>query len=139
MKCQKYSAGQLDQRTKSAINHRKRNISEHAQEPPVRDRRFLTNINKTIIFTTTISILSIIGTLVVQLRGQNNLEKGCSYLDPILIDVMAFLVALFLVIEGIHSIFKNKEEPLKNQITRSVRIAIGLTIFAIHILQFIHK
>ena len=139
MKCQKYSAGQLEQRTKLGIHYRKRNISEHAQEPPVRDRRFLTNINKTIIFTTTLSILSVIGTLIIQLRGQNNVEKGCSYLDPILIDIMAFLVTLFLIIEGIYSIFKNKEEPLKNQITRSIRIAIGLTILTIHILQFIHK
>ena len=97
------------------------------------------NFNKTIIFTTTISILSVIGTLIIQLRGQNSVGKGCSYLDPILIDIMAFLVAVFLIIEGTYSIFKNKEEPLKNQITRSVRIAIGLTILTIHILQFIHK
>ena len=97
------------------------------------------NINKTIIFTTTISILSVIGTLIIQLRGQNNVEKGCSYLDPVLIDILAVIVTLFLIIEGSYSIFKNKEEPLKNQITRSVRIAIGLTILTVHILQFIHK
>ena len=58
LKCQKYSAGLVDQRTKSATHYEKRNISEHAQEPlvrngrhagrriashPVRDERFLTN------------------------------------------------------------------------------------------------
>ena len=76
---------------------------------------------------------------IVQLRGQNNVEKGCSYLDPILIDILAFCVALFLVIEGIYSIFKHKGEPLKSQITRSVRIAIGFTILTLHTMQFIHK
>ena len=37
LKCQKYSAGLVDQRTKSAIHYGKRNISEHAQEPLVHD------------------------------------------------------------------------------------------------------
>ena len=97
------------------------------------------NINKTIIFTTILSSIFMISAFVVQLRGQNNLKKGCSYLDPILIDVLAFCVAFFLVIEGIYGIFKYKEEPLKSQITRSIRIAVGFTILALHTMQFIHK
>ena len=59
LKCQKYSSSLVDQRTKSAIHYRKRNISEHAQEPlvhdgmackaspsmpPVSEERFLTKI-----------------------------------------------------------------------------------------------
>jgi len=39
LKCQKHSTGQLDQR----------NVSEHAQEPPVSDRRFLTDYQTDIV------------------------------------------------------------------------------------------
>ena len=33
--CQKYTAGLIDQQTKSAFHLRRHYISEHAQEPPI--------------------------------------------------------------------------------------------------------
>lgn len=97
------------------------------------------NINKTIIFTIIVSSLSSIMAFLVQINGQNNVNKGCSYLDPIIIDILAFLAALFLVIEGIFRIIEHKEDSLKKQLTRTARVAIGFSILTLHTLQFIHK
>ena len=83
--------------------------------------------------------LTVIGVaLFIQLSGQSQVEK-CSYLDPITIDIFAFLAGLFLIIEGLYSINKNKNFGVKNQIHRIIRVAFGCAIVTLHIIQFLHK
>lgn len=75
----------------------------------------------------------------VQYTGQSKVNEGCSYLDPITIDILAFGAALFLIIEGFFKIIKNFNASLKNQATRIVRIMLGCSIIVIHVLQIMHK
>lgn len=83
--------------------------------------------------------LTVIGVaLFIQLNGQNQVEK-CSYLDPITIDIFAFLAGLFLIGEGIYFIYKNKNLGMKNQIHRIIRVAFGCAIVTLHTIQFLHK
>jgi|GEM_PF-2201124 hypothetical protein len=93
----------------------------------------------TIIFTIFLSIIGAIIALVIQFKGQSSISTACSYLDPITIDIAAFIIALFLIIEGIYRIYEHLNFSLNKQITRSIRIAIGVCIATLHILQFIHK
>ena len=99
----------------------------------------VTNYTKTRIFTGILCLIVIIAALTVQLTGQNFAKGGCSYLDPITIDLLAFFVAIFLVVEGVCRISEHKNMGIKRQFTRSVRIAIGCAIITIHVLQFFHK
>ena len=97
------------------------------------------NYTKIKLYTFTFCILVIIVALFVQLKGQSFLSKGCSYLDPVTIDLLAFGVAVFLVIEGIYRINEHKNMGLKKQFTRIVRVGIGCAIITLHVLQFLHK
>ncbi len=97
------------------------------------------NIHKTILFTSILCLIVIIVVIIVQLSAQGELVIKCSYLDPIAIDILAFLAALFLIIEGMYKIEKNAKEPLKRQITRAIRIAFGCSILTLHIIQFLYK
>lgn len=98
------------------------------------------NIKKTTIFTAMLSLIVIISAYLIQIRGENDLgNTRCSYLDPMLIDILAFSAALFLIIEAIYKIIKNKDAPLKSQITRLIRIAFGCAIVTLHVMQFLHK
>jgi len=96
------------------------------------------NLVKTLIFTAILSLISISVTLYVQISGQSSVS-ACSYLDPFTIDILAFSVGLFLVIEGFVRIIEHPSASLKRQLTRQIRIALGLAIVTIHIIQFIHK
>jgi len=84
-------------------------------------------------------IIIIIIVFLIQNYGSNKLNQKCSYLDPILIDVLAFFVAFFLIVEGFYQILKNKRDSYKNQFLRISRIAIGFAILTIHTMQFLHK
>lgn len=75
----------------------------------------------------------------VQLTGQNKVSSGCSYLDPITIDILAFLAAIFLIIEGFIRMTINFNESLKKQFSRIIRIVFGFCILTLHIMQFFHK
>ena len=97
------------------------------------------NIHKTILFTVILCLVVISTALYIQLTGQSKLSGGCSYLDPISVDLFAFLVAVFLVIEGIIRIAEHPQASLKRQLTRPIRIAIGCAIITLHVLQFLHK
>jgi hypothetical protein len=97
------------------------------------------NVYKTLILTAIISIIAVSFAFYVQFTGKSAVIEGCSYLDPITIDILAFLVAVFLVVEGIFKIFINSNVPLKGQVTRSIRVAVGLAIITIHIMQFAYK
>ena len=97
------------------------------------------NPNKTKILVTISSLAAVIVAFLTQLRAQESITEKCSYLDPILIDILAFSAALFLIIEGICSIAKEKNKPWKKHISRSIRIAFGFAIITLHIMQFIYK
>ncbi|OIP24328.1 hypothetical protein AUK11_03550 [bacterium CG2_30_37_16] len=74
----------------------------------------------------------------IQFTGQSKINASCSYLDPITIDIMAFLAALFLVIDGISDLFsaKNLDAKIWRIYTRTF---FGVAIVTLHIIQFIHK
>ena len=97
------------------------------------------NYLKIKIFTIAFCIIIILIALFIQLNGQNLLPQKCSYLDPITIDLLAFIVGIFLVIEGIYRINEHKNMGLRKQFTRIIRVGIGCTIITLHVLQFLHK
>ena len=96
------------------------------------------NSNKTILFTLIFVLTCVIIVTIIQLTNQSSLPK-CSYLDPISIDLLALIAALFLFVEGIYRIKEHIHAPLKNQITRSIRVAFGASILTLHIIQFFFK
>ncbi len=63
----------------------------------------------------------------------------CTYLDPIITDILAFIAAIFLIVEGFWRILENPNALLKRQATRIIRILFGCAIITIHILQAMHK
>ena len=89
--------------------------------------------------TSAIIIIVILVAFLTQYYGESKLSEQCSYLDPPIIDYLAFAVAIFLVIEGFYKIFKNKQQKYKKQILRILRIGIGFAILTLHTMQFIHK
>ena len=97
------------------------------------------NLTRTAIFTSVLSGITILIAAIVQFNGQNKIVLACSYLDPALIDILAFSAALFLVVEGIYRIWEHKNASLKKQFTRSIRIAFGCAILTLHIIQFFYK
>jgi len=100
------------------------------------------NINKTSTFVVINSLTFISGAILIQARSQSKLAAGsasCSYLDPMAVDVFAFALALFLVIEGVYRIKQNKNDVWQKQITRSMRIAFGCSILTLHIIQISFK
>lgn len=97
------------------------------------------NLKKTLIFTIIFCAAVIVVVSYIQLYGQNKIAAGCSYLDPITIDLLAFFAALFLVIEGFARIFEHPNASVKRQLTRVIRIAFGCAILTLHIIQFFHK
>jgi len=96
-------------------------------------------LKRTLIFTISFCIIVILIVIYVQIYGQNKIVVGCSYLDPITIDLLAFFAALFLFIEGFVRILEHPNATIKRQLTRTIRIAFGCAIMTLHILQFIHK
>lgn len=96
------------------------------------------NSNKTILFTSILVAICVITATYIQLTNQSGLPK-CSYLDPISIDLLAFMAALFLFVEGIYRIHEHKNAALKSQITRAIRVAFGASILTLHIIQFFFK
>ena len=58
------------------------------------------NLHKTLLFTIIFSLIIMTSLTLVQLNSQGEIEFKCSYLDPVTIDVLAFLAAVFLVVEG---------------------------------------
>ncbi len=100
---------------------------------------YVGQLKKTLIVTAIICLGVILLVIYVQLYGQSKIVEGCSYLDPITIDFLAFFAALFLVIEGFARIIEHPSATLKRQTTRIIRIAFGCAILTLHIIQFIHK
>lgn len=98
------------------------------------------NLHKTIWWTIIICVITIIGAFLVQWYGGASVDGAkCSYLDPVIIDYAAFMIAIFLIIDGIYRIAEHKDANYSKQFTRSLRIAIGCAIMTLHIVQFLHK
>jgi hypothetical protein len=96
------------------------------------------NIHRTLIFALSVIVVISVLTFYMQLTQQESVN-GCSYLDPIIVDILAFSVAVFLVIEAFARIFEHPSASIKRQFTRLIRIGIGTAIITIHVMQFIHK
>ncbi|HOY08856.1 MAG TPA: hypothetical protein PLB05_02140 [Candidatus Omnitrophota bacterium] len=96
------------------------------------------NLKKTLQLTFIFSIACSAGAFLIQSRA-NISTNACSYLDPITIDIVAILFGLFLLIEGLHDVFRHRLCHIREQWTKSFRIGIGCSILIIHIMQFFHK
>jgi|ETN01SMinimDraft_4_1059930.scaffolds.fasta_scaffold264366_1 uncharacterized membrane protein SirB2 len=92
---------------------------------------------RAVLIVLSIIVLGIV--FLTQIYGKSSITTACSYLDPIYIDIFAFLAGLFLVVEGGISIYKNKAFALKKQWGRILRIILGFSILTLHTMQFIHK
>ncbi|MBS3080503.1 hypothetical protein J4221_03455 [Candidatus Pacearchaeota archaeon] len=96
------------------------------------------NFKRTLLVTFIFSLSAIILAIYVQINGQKSV-LGCSYLDPITIDILAFLASLFLIIEGMARIIEHPSASVKRQFTRIIRVSAGFAILTLHIMQFVHK
>lgn len=101
-------------------------------------KRGKSSLRKTLIITFIVSLISILLAISIQLNGQKNVD-GCSYLDPIAIDILAFIGSLFLIIEGLARICEHPPATIRRQSTRIIRVAAGFAILTLHIMQFMHK
>jgi len=55
------------------------------------------------------------------------------------VDYFSFAAALFLIIDGFYKIHHYKGDPyFPNQLIRHIRIIIGVSIFSIHVMQFVY-
>ena len=97
------------------------------------------NLKKTLIVTFIVCFIVILSSTIIQINGQSKITFACSYLDPIIIDILALSAALFLIIEGFTRIFEHPKASLLNQATRIIRIAFGFAIITLHIIQILHK
>lgn len=93
---------------------------------------------KTIITTFLLSLTSIVLATFVQLNAQSKVNS-CSYLDPITIDILAMLVSIFFIIEGLTRIVQNPKDKFTRQLSRILRVATGFAILTLHVIQFVHK
>jgi len=96
-------------------------------------------LHKTLFVTSIISLIVILVAVYVQLTGANAVVLACSYLDPWVIDALAFLAAVFLVVEGYARIIEHPSASLSRQATRIIRVAFGFAILTLHTLQVLHK
>ena len=97
------------------------------------------NLKKTLLVTSVVCFFTILISAVIQIVGQNKITFACSYLDPIIIDILALSAALFLIIEGFVRIFEHPKASLLSQATRIIRISFGFAIVTLHIIQILHK
>ena len=97
------------------------------------------NWDKTRMILIGFSIFVILIAFYVQSSLENKINELCSYLDPWIVDILAFIAALFLIIEGTFKIIIHGNANWKWQLSRVVRVAFGCAILTLHIMQFIHK
>lgn len=96
-------------------------------------------IHRTLSVTIILCLIIMVVVAVVQARGEDRLDERCSYLDPPLIDFLAFCASIFLVGEGLARIFEHRNASFKRQFTRILRIMFGCAILTLHIMHFIYK
>ena len=93
-----------------------------------------------VILTSVLSFITVVSAFVTQYRAEQSLTPKCSYLDPILVDLLAFSAALFLVLEGLYRLIEHQEiKTAKDRLFLAIRIAFGFAIITLHVMQFIHK
>lgn len=95
-------------------------------------------MKKPLIFAVLFSLCASIIAYIVQMRASAT-TTSCSYLDPIIIDILAFSAGIFLVVEGVLRIIQQPNASWNVQLGRAIRIGFGCTIITIHLLQAIHK
>ncbi|MBN2483303.1 MAG: hypothetical protein JXD21_03775 [Candidatus Omnitrophica bacterium] len=93
---------------------------------------------KTITLLIVGSVVSVLFAWYTQTKAALSVSS-CSYLDPILVDITAFIAGIFLISEGIYKLLQHRETRCLFQFTRCLRVWLGVSITVIHILQFIHK
>ncbi|MFA5855888.1 MAG: hypothetical protein WC867_00895 [Candidatus Pacearchaeota archaeon] len=77
---------------------------------------------------------------VIQLNGNNEDKMNrCNSQDPIIVDILSFIVAIFLTVEGFCRIIEHPNATLKRQFTRIIRVGFGFTIFSLHMIHSINK
>jgi len=96
------------------------------------------NVKKIILFALFMSLVFSFTAYLIQINNGIN-QYSCSYLDPLGIDIFAFLIGVFLIIESAVSILKDRKALFKYNITRCLRMSVGFSIITIHIMQVIHK
>ncbi|MFC1686217.1 hypothetical protein ACFLZZ_04335 [Nanoarchaeota archaeon] len=97
------------------------------------------NRPKAFLITFILVTISIIAGILIQYNAEDVLNTSCSYMDPIIIDIFAFLGAIFLVVEGLARIHLNKYDKLNIHLLRAIRVSFGTVVFALHTLQFAYK
>ncbi|MEK7615604.1 MAG: hypothetical protein AAB420_00170 [Patescibacteria group bacterium] len=98
------------------------------------------HLKAAVILTGIISLVAIVSAFYTQWRAEQTLTPKCSYLDPILVDLLAFSAGLFLVLEGLYRIIEHQEiKTTKDRLFLAIRIAFGCAIITLHVMQFIHK
>lgn len=98
----------------------------------------LQNINKTLFVLSFGMMVSCAIAFLLQNKA-NKSVNSCSYLDPIIVDILAVIMAAFLITEGIIDIFSHRNSQVKSQLSRCFRVCLGVSIMTIHVMQFIHK
>ncbi len=88
-------------------------------------------MKKHIIYITTSILVSIIAVAITAFVFNTRFGK-------LTVDVWAFGVALFLIVEALYKILLLKDTFWPYQFMRLIRIIIGVCIFTIHICQIIY-
>lgn len=89
-------------------------------------------------FSIFLSFISSCVAYAIQLQA-NQAVNSCSYLDPIIIDIVALCAGIFLIAESLVDIVKHKESVFVQQLSRCARMCLGSSVVTIHIMQFLHK
>ena len=96
-----------------------------------KERIFQIEIDAAMIIFSLIIVLAIIFIFSINTK---NLPSNCSYLDPLIVDIIALFGSSFLIIEGMWSIVRSPASHAK-QIFRLIRVLFGVSILTMHILQ----
>lgn len=93
--------------------------------------------NNTLAYTWGISVFAIVFSWVMQKSFESDLVK-CRYVDPWMIDILAFAAGIYLILDGFAEIKQHKHAVWKNHIGRMVRIGIGFAVITLHLLYVVH-
>lgn len=114
-------------------------IKKKSRFRDIKDIKKNSPLKITLALTIVSSVIVVIILIYMQLFTQSKITQSCSYYDPIAIDILAFIASLFFAGEGFLRIIENPNAPVKRQLSRVFRIVAGLSIFSLHVIQFIHK
>ncbi|MFA5855887.1 MAG: hypothetical protein WC867_00890 [Candidatus Pacearchaeota archaeon] len=98
----------------------------------------MNNLKKTLLLTIIFSFIAIFIASYIRITAISQLNLYCSYLNPLIIDILATLFAIFLILEGSFRIYEHPNAILKRQYTRIMRIVIGFAILTLHTFEFFY-